>query len=103
MSEDELVFVLAIGAIAAFPGGVGMWLILIGRPRNRGYPACGACAADVTGAVAGGTCPACRTGLARAGGDPPRRKVRLIRMALGLVLAIGALGTLGTAVVGAIW
>ncbi len=86
--------ILTTGFVGLF-GGSGAWLIVLGWPRFRGYPACGACAADVTGAVAAGICPRCRRWFAQTGVEPPRRKWRPILLALGLMLSVVALGILG--------
>ncbi len=85
MRDEEIFLLILVVAFVCLFGGTGLWLVMAGRPRRRGYPACGVCVADVTGAVEGGVCPACGRSFATAGVDPPRRKTRPALLAVGIV------------------
>jgi hypothetical protein len=92
MSEYVNIMTVVMIGIAGVFGGGGSWLIVTGWPRYRSYPSCGACAADVTGSVESGACPACGLSFAKAGVESPRRRSRPILLAIGLMLAAVALG-----------
>ena len=94
MSEDTPLILVLCVMIVVVIGGPGLALVLIGRPRRHPFAACGDCAADVSGSVGTGTCPACRRPFAYTGLRPTHRRARPLVLASGVVLLAGTLACL---------